>query len=649
MPESLLPTAKIPGYDILERLGGGGMGDVFLATQRALNRRVAIKFLKPAQVADPAELNLRFEREAQLMADVAHPNIVAVVDRGAIDDRPYLVMEYVDGESLRQRLCVGEPMPVEQALPVLRAISAALTYLHQRGIVHRDLKPENVLIDRDGSIKVSDFGIAVATSDVGSVTASGQFVGTLDYMAPEQRHGLGVDERADQYALAVMAYEMLSGEKPLGLFKPPSQYNRKLSASIDAAILRGLNKDPDDRYANVEEFMTALEDAVSSIAARRSRWPLVLSAMVMVAAVLLTIQKGWPWLHFAGAFTQNVKPVRDSHSPRRPQADVITAPPTAVVPFTVEQAQEHQRLWADYLNVLREEKNSIGMTLVLIPPGEFQMGSSLTEIERLLDRRNGLEDTNAWEHRYRSEVPRHEVRLTEPFRLGACEVTVAQFRSFVEATGYETDAEKGGNSSGWVQGQWVRSPEYSWRNLGEYQPGDDDPVVNVSYHDAVAFCDWLSQRESKHYRLPSEAEWEYASRAGSANRWSVPSADEPIGSYTWYGPNSNSRLHPVRQKRPNGFQLYDMQGNVWEWCADWFAPGYYASSPQENPIGPTTGAGRIFRGGGFDSGTTVACNSFRNWTPSTARRNSIGFRVARDVTRRSRNRDSRSTLSETAH
>lgn len=240
------------------------MGEVYLARQVALDRRVAVKCLRPAAGIDRAQQFEKFHKEALLMAKFSQANIVAIIDQGIAEGVPYLVMEHVKGSNLRDKIKQGVPLAVDRARPILQAVARALSYLHEQGVLHGDLKPENVLIDTRGNVKVTDFGISSLFTDLESETESELSAGTLDYLAPEVRYRLGADERADQYHLACMAYEMLTGR----LFTPespssPSEHNPSLSPEADGAILRGLREEPDDRYLNVREFGEALDRSLS--------------------------------------------------------------------------------------------------------------------------------------------------------------------------------------------------------------------------------------------------------------------------------------------------------------------------------------------------------------------------------------------------
>lgn len=290
----------------------------------------------------------------------------------------------------------------------------------------------------------------------------------------------------------------------------------------------------------------------------------------------------------------------------------------------------------------REMTNSIGMKLVRIPSGEFLMGSH-ESAEAL---KQALAPYQAKVDSLEDEMPRHAVRITRPFYLGACEVTVGQFRRFVEATGYPTDAEKSGRggwgydaASGKLQ---TRGPQYTWRNPGFAQTGDH-PVVNVSWNDAMAFCAWLGEKEGKTYRLPTEAQWEYACRAGTAGRYG--SGEEPqslsqIGNVADAAvrakfpelealASSDGHLFtaPVGSFRPNALGLFDMHGNVSEWCADWYDKTSYAASPLDDPLGPKSGFFRVLRGGSWSGGPSHTRAANRDGNPPAACSHNTGFRV----------------------
>jgi formylglycine-generating enzyme required for sulfatase activity len=309
------------------------------------------------------------------------------------------------------------------------------------------------------------------------------------------------------------------------------------------------------------------------------------------------------------------------------------------------------------------------MKLVLVPAGQFMMGSNESAADLAKAFRMDIQEASKFD----AEHPLHTVRITKPFFLGASHVTVSQFRRFVNETHYKTDAEKniprtetgGGGSALFPDGSEAMGPEYNWRNPGFVQT-DDHPVVNVMWDDAVAFCGWLSRKEGVLYRLPTEAEWEYACRAGTHTQYcngNDPQKVVEVGNIadgtlkkqcpqrqfgTTEPPTSAEDGYaftaPICSFHPNAWGLYDMHGNVWEWCADIYAYGYGGAQARSDPRGPSpgdpgvgsfysngTGFCYVVRGGSFDappSRARSASRSYHWWCASCV---DVGFRVARNL------------------
>ena len=289
--------------------------------------------------------------------------------------------------------------------------------------------------------------------------------------------------------------------------------------------------------------------------------------------------------------------------------------------------------------------NSIGMKLVEIPAGEFMMGMGETPeaLAKVFPMYKGRRIDTL------TDMIAHKVRITRPFQMGACEVTIAQFKRFVEETGYQTEPERDGTGGYGVDLKtkvWSdsRRKEYSWRNTG-FPQGDDHPVVNITFADAGAFCKWLSDKEHKTYRLPTEAEWEYACRAGTTTRYNFGDDPELLAKYANTYDASSAEVFPawaewsikakdgypftapVGSFLPNAFGLYDMHGNVWEWCSDRYAEDYYAKSPVDDPKGPETGGRRSRRGGGWHVWPMYCQSFFRNYNTPQSRYLNLGLRV----------------------
>jgi beta-lactam-binding protein with PASTA domain/predicted Ser/Thr protein kinase len=257
-------------YRIVRKLGAGGMANVYLAEDQELGRRVAIKILNDRHAGDEQFVE-RFRREAKNAAGLSHPNIVSIYDRGEAEGTYYIAMEYLDGRSLKELILSRGPAPVSVAIDYARQILAALRFAHRNGIVHRDIKPHNVLVDAEGHVKVTDFGIARAGAS--QMTEEGSIIGTAQYLSPEQARGTQVDQTSDLYSLAIVLYELLTGAVPFtgdtpveiamkhlsATPAPPSEKRPDIPESLEMVILRGLAKDPTARYQNAEEMDADLE------------------------------------------------------------------------------------------------------------------------------------------------------------------------------------------------------------------------------------------------------------------------------------------------------------------------------------------------------------------------------------------------------
>lgn len=307
----------------------------------------------------------------------------------------------------------------------------------------------------------------------------------------------------------------------------------------------------------------------------------------------------------------------------------------------------------DHATAPQTMRNTVGMSFVRVPAGEFMMGSdetpeSLARSFPLLERKRFTDLTD--------EAPVHKVRITRAFYMGQHEVTVGQFRRFLEASGYQPESEADGTGGyGYnpaydpatsVSGDTFegRDRRYSWRNPG-FPQTDDHPVLNVTWNDAVAMAAWLSRTEGRRYRLPTEAEWEYAARAGTRTRYQngddpqalLPVANLFDASSAPYWPRWQQHAlkgsdgfvftSPVGSFAPNAFGLYDMHGNAWEWVSDWYGEDYYAHSPVDDPQGPPNANVHVRRGGSWQTWPLYVRSSYRNWNSAQTRYPLVGMRL----------------------
>lgn len=302
-------------------------------------------------------------------------------------------------------------------------------------------------------------------------------------------------------------------------------------------------------------------------------------------------------------------------------------------------------------------ENSLGMVFVPLPAGTFQMGSDETPEALARDYPQYPKERFA---QLFDEAPVHTVRITRPFLMARTEVTVGQFRRFIEASGYVPESEADGTGGYGYNSAYApdasergdafegRDRRYSWRNPGFAQT-DAHPVVNVSWNDATAMARWLSREEGRVYRLPTEAEWEYAARAGSRGRYQ--NGDDPTAlpdvantfdadaaplwpkwrAFAAARRDGHAFTAPVASYAPNAFGLHDMHGNAWEWVSDWYGEDYYAHSPQDDPQGPASGNVKVRRGGSWHTWALYARSAYRNWNTVETRYPLVGFRLLREA------------------
>jgi formylglycine-generating enzyme required for sulfatase activity len=525
------------------------------------------------------------------------------------------------------------------------------------------------------------------------LTHTSTLLGTVDFLAPEQARNIrDADHRADIYSLGCTLHYLLTGKPVYGgnsVMQKVAAHQKQavpslrtdlpeISPELDGVFQRLLAKKPADRPQSMQEVIDLLRPLATqeklpsgSHSITRSMRTTHLStaspdrrgiyvAAGIASAIVATVAMLMIWMNHGDASTTAQRPVDVTPAPETPaavQAATASDPPataesgasvtqssevapslpppvqpTIAQPALAEHARQQQAAWAERLMVPVESTNSLGMKLRLVPPGEFMMGTSGDEITAIMKEARAKEYFDWYILPVPREGPRHAVTLTRPFALGVHEVTRGQFRQFVDATQYRTDAERDGQGGyGYTSDkQRVKGPQFLWNtDLGfETKHTDDHPVVNVSWNDAVAFCDWLSQKEKATYRLPTEAEWEYACRAGTTTRYYTGDDDRTLGDFAWFQIYWMKGPSRVGLKAPNAYGLCDMHGNVWEWCQDWH--GDYPSESVVDPTGPSEGQGRVMRGGGFDWLGPGLRSANRNSVAPTARHPSEGFRVLRE-------------------
>ena len=312
-------------YRVVSRVGSGGMAEVYCADDIQLGRRVAVKLLHERFALDE-EFVERFRREASSAASLSHANIVSVYDRGEWGGTYYIAMEYLDGRSLDSIVREEAPLPADHAIELTEQVLRAARFAHRRGVVHRDLKPHNVIVDEEGRVKVTDFGIAQAGAS--EITQTGSIMGTARYLSPEQAQGLPVSPRSDLYSIGVMLYELLTGAVPfegesvvaIALRhlseppRPPSSLVPSISPSLDAIVLRALAKSPEERFADADEFLAALDGERARLRSDPTSQTAALSPVMLPATTAFSRPPVTP-AHPATYTTQSIVPITGPHGP----------------------------------------------------------------------------------------------------------------------------------------------------------------------------------------------------------------------------------------------------------------------------------------------------------------------------------------------
>ena len=554
-------------YEILEELGRGGMATVYKARQKSLDRIVALKVIhREFSGAD------RFQREAIETARLRHNNIVTVHDIGEIGNYSYIAMEYLSGDSYTQFLKSYGPPKEDIIKSMIIPILDALEYTHGHNIIHRDVKSNNIMLDGQNKPVLMDFGIAFNTEGT-RYTQAGGLIGTPEYMSPEQANEkFELDGRSDLYSLGVVMYELATGRVPFVAEKAAGVVHQIIHEAV-----------PDPRQFNKklsDGFVSILLRALAKNPDERFQ-----NASDFKRALLEGSTRSSFELLKKDSERREKKHVNDSSSKIRTGMPLGIKIVLIALLFSIIAV-------GTIIVVSRIPKRSVKMYRVA--GGSFHMGSE-----------DGDQD----------EKPIHRVSVNS-FYMSKHEITQELYYSVM-----------GTNPSRMI--------------------GEDLPVESVTWIEATDFCNKLSlidglnpcydrvenvvrcRFSANGYRLPTEAEWEYAARGGKkshGNRYAGASNPIPV---CWYSDNSGLEIHPVGEKRPNELGLYDMSGNVWEWC--WDAKSSYSSNNQTNPTGPGAAYQRVLRGGSFNDSPSQCRVSVRFSEGMTESASNFGFRVVRSI------------------
>ncbi|MBF0124781.1 MAG: SUMF1/EgtB/PvdO family nonheme iron enzyme [Magnetococcales bacterium] len=641
--DSLPPNSRLLWYEIIKVLGKGGFGITYQARDTNLNQMVAIKEYLPSGFAARSDGGVvpnspedakkfewgldRFLKEAQILARFRHPGIVRIMSFFRDSNTAYIVMEYEEGESLENILKIRNVLSEREIVRLMPPLLDALDLLHRSDYLHRDIKPANILIRKNATPVILDFGSArqAVTGRSEQMTS----LLTMGYSPFEQYDSSGARQGpwSDIYAMGGVLYRAISGKKPIDasmrvmakmrqeadpMVPAVEVGNGRYSPTFLQAIDRALQVMENDRPQSVAEWRVELLGPVkpAEVSPATTR---PLAAQLPVLPVEETkftggaaggaideaksisscppaaaTQKKNSWRSFIASMqdfgtsykaTSTSKTSATASSTAKTASAIATASAAVPIPAAVVSLPppRHERtagmLWTESLTQIE---------FVWIPSGHFFMGSTKETLGRRPD-----------------EMPQHLVEL-DGFWLGRYPVTLGQWKRVVG------DPKMG------------------------YQPTKGNyPIDRVLWEDTQEFIRKFSRMTGGCFqlRLPTEAEWEYAARAGSTTIFYFGDDVNQVDHYGWYVKNSNGHSQPVGQKKPNNWGLHDMLGNVWEWTSDWYSDEYYGRSPRKNPVGAAVGDARVRRGGSWRSQVAACRVAHRNRVVSESDSVAQGFRV----------------------
>ena len=670
-------------YALIAPLGRGGMGEVWLAQDSDLEVRRALKFLPAAMCQDDRALR-GLRKEARLAARLAHPHIVTLRTMESVAGRhAFLVYDYVPGweqdgrplPDLDRWLFFAETLTEDQVRRLLGPILEGLAYAHdfrdelvQGGIVHRDLKPANILLDSDGTPRITDFGIArTIQSSMSRLTGAGLTSGTLLYMSPEQIRGRPCDGRSDIYSLGMVIYELLTGEPPFvdgdityqHLHEPVPPIEG-VSDAMNTLIARATAKTPEERWQTCAEMRDALLQGPGVAGAVGA--PIAVASPIVVAQPM--VRTPLP--------ARETGPERDDPEALAALEELLAALKNRDLP-TEERIVYLKDFICDYpdtsaasearrniaaieaLARLTEEAREAHVQLLseesrdILTPSQAALRARKWSayIERYSETGHEVETAQAKAHYYnrwgQEPAPgtRQSISLSKGVTLGLIWVPSGTFNMGSPNSEEGRDIHEGPVHAVTLDGFWmgvtpVTQSQYVTvvgTNPSNHN-GVNLPVEHVSWNNSIEFCRRLTERTGKPFKLPTEAQWEYASRAGSATRFHFGDDNSVLDAYGWHDGNSGGWLtrkpHPVAQKRPNAWGLYDMHGNVWEWCLDQFDDDFYARPEAAvcNPINnPAEANCRVLRGGSWNIHPNRCRSASRRGSAPTSMYDTVGFRV----------------------
>lgn len=625
-PELKIGELFLGKYELVKLIGTGGMGQVYQARHIDLSTMVAIKVLNTYWTQDDDAIE-RFKREARTAAKLDHPNTVRVFDYGVAEKTCYLIMECLEGETLRKRLSDNKQMSLTQVIDFAKQVCQALSMIHSKGVVHRDLKPDNIFFhQKDGRevVKLLDFGIAKLTTFTqggAPLTNPGDIFGTPHYMSPEQCQGKSLDGRSDIYSLGIILYEMLAGRNPFEADSTLSfmyahvntpapdliEFAPDLPMALCQVVMKSIAKDVRERTQTAEELWQALSDTANSTISNRANLVTVqnklpISKLPSVATTAntlivkkqeekgITTDKLWKMNYLLTAAVIVVALSSGFGLWSLSEKLSTSATPINTSASTVNKNLETPKILTTSTNIPDLSQ------FVLIPSAMAKIGRELTDCLEI----PGCKIPD-------EEVPEHLVEL-ESYYLSKYEVTNKEYQEFVLDSAY--------------------TPPEHWKGNNFPINTEDYPVTKVSWEDANNYCKWRSKKDGISYRLPTEEEWEYAARGNTNNHfpwgnlWKEGLANIAVADENRNPLPINQAPNITTDKSP--FGIFSMAGNISEWTSSSFR--LYPNSNYK--FKKSDLECKIIRGGNFSNAVVDSRTSSRIWDLPNTLQEDLGFRLA---------------------
>ena len=617
-------------YQIQRKLGQGGFGITYLALQRSLNRKVVVKEffmdgycsreehthrMTLATGSDPQLVSSyydKFLKEARHIAQLEHPNIVSIISVFEENNTAYYVMKYAPNGSLEEKVRREGHLSEAEATRYILKVAKALRFVHQHKMTHLDVKPANILLSDNDEPLLIDFGLSKQYDYSTGKATSHTPLGISNGYAPIEQYdpeAAGIfSPEMDIYSLGATFFNLLTGITPqhasiLANNGIPVQelHAKNVSQRAITVIFQAMEPLRKDRLHDMDSFINLLEkepeqEPSEQPATQQLSQPYTVQTIIREGTAPAAVEQ-----HKEQAEAQPQPQPKQSHTPvleeKRTNWTGLGVALTVIVVIvaTVFILNNHSQGGGSDINAdtsfisadtsvneawkneaITFEANGVSFTMIPVESGTFTMGAT-SEMENPDD----------------NEKPTHQVTLSS-FYIGETEVTQALWKAVMDS-----------NPSG--------------------LKGDDLPVEYVSWNDCQTFISKLNALTGKNFRLPTEAEWEFAARGGNQSRHTQYSGSSRIDDVAWNRGNSGDKMHPVKTKQPNELGIYDMSGNVWEWCQDW--NGDYSSYAQTNPTGASSGSRRVYRGGSWFYPPRLCRSSFRRYGMPEVSYRTLGLRL----------------------